>query len=630
MFPDSDIAKKYQCGETKTMYTSCFGLAPHFSQMLEKKVQMGSSYVLLFDESLNNHLQKKQLDYHVRIWEHDRVVTRYVTSDFLGHATAGVLELSMMTNIVEKFGFGSLLQLSMDGPSVNWKLHRLMNEKMQSTVQKSLLDCGSCGLHVCHNAFKLGYKKSTWTICMFLKSLFTLFNEVPARREDAKLSTYPLQFCDHRWVENLRVCRRAREILPEVRRYVADVKSKKFKDPGTVSYDRVTEALSDSLLEAKLAFYTTVAEPIESLLTIYQTDRVMLPFLTPALWSLIEGYLKRFVKNDVLESMTLAQLLSLDFSNSDLHKSWPEIDVGFIASDKLKAVSTRAQVQFKTECKEFLIGVVAKILEKSPITYKLARSLSCLDPENICGRPASCAQKMKFIVQELVKSGHVDINLCDKILGQFDIFIKSVSSDPEFLDFDYQVDNLESLWYSKIDKSSELWSEVIVHLLLLSHGQASVERGFSVNKTVSTTNLGADRLVARRVIRDHVDSVGGVLKVQINAPLLASVKEARQKYLAVLKAQTESNSVASRKRKAVQEEVDQLRKKQKILKDAVSSLLSDADKKAKNAEGTHSTGKMRELIMKSNCLREKAQEKQGELQQVSSELEQKSKELKGL
>jgi hypothetical protein len=90
MFTDSEIA--YKCGETKTMYISCFGLAPHFNQMLERKVRMGRSFVLLFDESLNNHLQKKQLDYHVRIWEHDRVVTRYVTSDFLGHATAGVLE----------------------------------------------------------------------------------------------------------------------------------------------------------------------------------------------------------------------------------------------------------------------------------------------------------------------------------------------------------------------------------------------------------------------------------------------------------------------------------------------------------------------------------------------------------
>ena len=32
-------------------------------------------------------------------------------------------------------------------------------------------------------------------------------------------------------------------------------------------------------------------------------------------------------------------------------------------------------------------------------------------------------------------------------------------------------------------KSSPLW-EVVSHLLLLSHGQASVERGFSINKQI--------------------------------------------------------------------------------------------------------------------------------------------------
>jgi hypothetical protein len=181
-----------------------------------------------------------------------------------------------------------------------------------------------------------------------------------------------------------------------------------------------------------------------------------------------------------------------------------------------------------------------------------------------------------------------------------------------------------------MDKKSELWCEVVGHLLILSHGQASVERGFSVNKSLATTNLGAERSIARRVIRDHLDSVGGVLQVQLDAALLDSVNNARQNYLAVLNAQKEKNSEASKKRKAVQDEVDQLRKKQKVLEAAVSSLLSDADKKAKKAEGSESTGKMRDLIMKSNCLREKAQQKQGELQQVSSDLEQKSKKLKGL
>ena len=47
-----------------------------------------SGFVLLFDESLNAELQKKQLAFHLRSWDHDWVVSRYFGSSFIGHASA--------------------------------------------------------------------------------------------------------------------------------------------------------------------------------------------------------------------------------------------------------------------------------------------------------------------------------------------------------------------------------------------------------------------------------------------------------------------------------------------------------------------------------------------------------------
>ena len=49
-------------------------------------------------------------------------------------------------------------------------------------------------------------------------------------------------------------------------------------------------------------------------------------------------------------------------------------------------------------------------------------------------------------------------------------------------------------------------------LLLLSHGQASVEWGFSVNKEIEVENLLKHSLVAQRTICDYVEAVGGVLR----------------------------------------------------------------------------------------------------------------------
>ena len=72
MFKDSAVAKNMGCGETKSMYISCFGIAPYFQSLLEKKVK-DKPFVMAFDESLNTYLQKKQLDILLRFWEHDHV-----------------------------------------------------------------------------------------------------------------------------------------------------------------------------------------------------------------------------------------------------------------------------------------------------------------------------------------------------------------------------------------------------------------------------------------------------------------------------------------------------------------------------------------------------------------------------
>ena len=66
----------------------------------------------------------------------------------------------------------------------------------------------------------------------------------------------------------------------------------------------------------------------------------------------------------------------------------------------------------------------------------------------------------------------------------------------------------------------------------MSPGQATVERGFSVNKEVEVENSKEHTLVAQRIVCDHVNSVGGVLKVELSKPffLLLSVKMSRQRY----------------------------------------------------------------------------------------------------
>ena len=87
-------------------------------------------------------------------------------------------------------------------------------------------------------------------------------------------------------------------------------------------------------------------------------------------------------------------------------------------------------------------------------------------------------------------------------------------------------DRLDRLFFnslSGIEKYTKLWN--VVQLLLLSHGQASVEWEFSVNTEITTSDLMEYILIARRVIKDHVQSVGGLKQLLISKELLQSAPE---------------------------------------------------------------------------------------------------------
>ena len=84
MFPDSQIARQFACGERKAAYCCVFGLAEHFKELLQDSVT--GPFVVLFDESLNKNMEEKQMDAHVRFWndQTNHNTTRYFNSEFLG------------------------------------------------------------------------------------------------------------------------------------------------------------------------------------------------------------------------------------------------------------------------------------------------------------------------------------------------------------------------------------------------------------------------------------------------------------------------------------------------------------------------------------------------------------------
>ena len=99
---------------------------------------------------------------------------------------------------------------------------------------------------------------------------------------------------------------------------------------------------------------------------------------------------------------------------------------------------------------------------------------------------------------------------CNKTSSEFNIFCgndhKTISD--KFAKFD-QSSCLDEFYFEKIgiQKYGEL-SFVPRLILTLSHGQASVERGFNINNAILETNMLPESLVSKRIVRDHTIAKG--------------------------------------------------------------------------------------------------------------------------
>ena len=81
-----------------------------------------------------------------------------------------------------------------------------------------------------------------------------------------------------------------------------------------------------------------------------------------------------------------------------------------------------------------------------------------------------------------------------------------------------------------------LW-DVMRVVLILSHGQLSVEKDVSLNRQVMVENLKDWSFIAQRIIHDHSLPIGGLDALVVDKPLLSAAASGRRKYTEYLERQ---------------------------------------------------------------------------------------------
>ena len=120
-----------------------------------------------------------------------------------------------------------------------------------------------------------------------------------------------------------------------------------------------------------------------------------------------------------------------------------------------------------------------------------------------------------------------------------------------FEEFNFKVDRLDVFLQKHIGSVRSLYKlwDLLRELLILSHGQATVERGFSVNRQVMIENMKEQTFIAQRTIHDHIQSIVGLDQLVVSKKLLVAATAGRKCCSANLEEQKKEQQQASQNRK---------------------------------------------------------------------------------
>lgn len=588
LFPDSEIAKKIRLKRTKIGYSLMYGIAPYFKNQLILNVLKCNFFSVGFDESLNKVSQKTQMDINIRFWctERDYVCTRYFTSAFLSRSTADEIRRNFKLALSD-LKISAITQISMDGPNVNHKFFKDLKSELEEESEGDspvLLNMGSCGLHVLHGAFKTAIKATNWSLISFLRCLYNLFKDVPARRalftQFSGSEVFPLKFCSVRWLQNGDVAQRALDMLQHLKKFICGVKKDKALSISCASFSTVCSLMEDPLLESKLSFFNSLIAEVEPFLKQFQTDVPLVPFLYGSLQSIVLNVMRRFVNERIINE-NITEVQKIDLTKKENLLPADEINLGFATRsalkrrNKLHKIPDKDILVFRKECLSCLKTFVAKVLERSPLKYSLTKAVTCFNPATAVVNEVNKTE-MQNLLGILVEHKWVDGSTADRAEREYLHACKQPFVIEELKNYDYK-SRIDIFWRDLLQKVSDCKNlmNVMKIIMSLSHGNANVERGFSVNSECLVENLKEETLVAQRIIYDSIIStVGDVKSFVIQKSLIHSFRNAHSVF-------KESNE--KRKREVAENEAIEVDKKKskfmkKELENKMLKIKDNADK----------------------------------------------------
>jgi hypothetical protein len=373
----------------------------------------------------------------------------------------------------------------------------------------------------------------------------------------------------------------------------------------------------DPLALAKLNVFKLVAATMSPFMKKFQTEEPVLPFLGEEFFKMVETLLITFnVLRPQQTKLTLQALMSLNMKEE--LAPYRSVRCGFEAERLLKKsvrdkkISEKDEIQFRKDTQNFVVTTVEHLLAKSPTRLKMVRLMCCFNPHWVTKNPTQSSKNLTLLLSLLVEKKIVASHDCDAILLEYSKWISLATSFAPG-------SRLDAFFAKTMAGAFPKLFGVAKIVGTLSHGQAQVESGFSVNKKVEVENLQEDHYPAFRRVYDYVHAKGGnVAQLEISSEMRRHVSASRERYRCQL-AQEQcraTEKTKSEKRRALQDEIAELEKKRARLQVSHADLVKSADQLSKDAEDAQDFT----LLSKANAFRTTAAKQQAEATDLSKQV----------
>ncbi|CAF4273778.1 unnamed protein product [Rotaria sp. Silwood2] len=487
MFPDSAIVGNFSIQADKMSYVISHGLGPYFKKKVIEDVKKADKFVLIFDEQTNNQ-NKRQLDMLLRYWSNKKqcVVNRFYKSVILGHAYAKTIrDIIIESFATDGLNLNKLLMLGRDNPNINISLENLMDVEIKK-LGGCLLTIGSCNIHVIHNAFKNGILSSKWYVDSFCLDLYSWFKCSPARQEvyknvsdsiDSVMEKTILYFSITRWI-----------LLGKV-------------------IDRILNQWN-ILCDYFLCFLTE-KQPVQ----IRENKRY--------------ESIKLVLSSNFSKQKSGQDLLNINFEQSALWITDKEIKIGRFDCEQTRklipSLNFDEKKSFFQDVRKIYITIANYLKKNLPLNNMLLRDLQVLD--HLSRTDQSSGDRIVRIarsIPNLLDDREIDklenewtlysVELVDRSWYIKDEYVDSNGNNQiKYHSIDYYWNNVFSILTKNGISKYPTLTKLIKNVLIITHGNADVERGFSINSNILTENrssLSESSINGLRLVYDAVKVFG--------------------------------------------------------------------------------------------------------------------------